>query len=183
VAGGEEVHPSPHPVRCSRLATRPARAPTSRPSSWCLSAPVWGCSWARRLAALHSLFGPARWCPRGRFPQRECLPRGTGRCKLAAPRCYTRAVPAGVFLSQPTRFTFVPSLRAVPAPIGRGISSSGARGASGPLTASALTAARFPRLTGWKARRGFINIAQSRPKVKFSKLKVKEKNRECAAAL
>jgi len=36
---------------------------------------------------------------------------------------------------------------------------------------------------GLRANRGFINLAQRSPKVNFSKLKVKEKDRECADTL
>ena len=65
------------------------------------------------------------------------------------------------------------------APSGRGVSSSRTRG-SGPLTAFA-TAALPPR-PRLRANRGFINPAQKRPKVNFSKQKVKEKNREYSSA-
>ena len=41
----------------------------------------------------------------------------------------------------------------------------------------------FPAVHALRANRGFINLSQSRPKVKFSNRKVKEKNRECAAIL
>ena len=40
-----------------------------------------------------------------------------------------------------------------------------------------------PAAHGPKANRGFIKLSQSRPKVKFSNRKVKEKNREYAAIL
>jgi len=67
---------------------------------------------------------------------------------------------------------FIPT----PAPIERGISSSGARGSS-PFTALA-PAAFSQRLTGRKARRGFINSMLRSPKVNFSKRKVRGKDRE-----
>ena len=46
--------------------------------------PVWGCSWARRLAALHSLFSPARRCPQGGFPRGGASP-GNGSLQVSCP--------------------------------------------------------------------------------------------------